>query len=97
LGRAPQKIVLTGDEANSGERSPAPILGVFVHTTTVVETAIAAADQIEDAQAQLQAPQPLEEIIADKGSVATFKTVTEDAPSGTGRRSLRQPDRTAGR
>jgi hypothetical protein len=30
LGRAPQKIVLTGDEANSGERSPAPILGVFV-------------------------------------------------------------------
>src|SRR5450830_980558 len=36
-------------------------------TTTMVETAIAAADQIEDAQAQLQAPQPLEEIIADKG------------------------------
>ena len=30
-------------------------------TTTMVKTAIAAADQIEDAQAQLQAPQPLEE------------------------------------
>src|SRR5208282_3400837 len=30
-----------------------------------------------------------------KGSVATFKTVTEDAPRGTGRRNLRQPDRTA--
>ena len=36
-------------------------------TTTMVETAIAAADQIEDAQAEVQAPQPLEEIIADKG------------------------------
>ena len=36
-------------------------------TTTIVETAIAAADQIEDAQAEVQAPQPLEEIIADKG------------------------------
>ena len=29
-------------------------------TTTMVETAIAAADQIEDAQAEVQAPQPLE-------------------------------------
>src|SRR5208337_3123737 len=36
-------------------------------TTTIVETAIAAADQIEDAQAEVQAPQPLEELIADKG------------------------------
>ena len=29
------------------------------------------------------------------GSVATLKTVTEEAPRGTGRRGLRQPDRTA--
>ncbi len=36
-------------------------------TTTIVETAIAAAEQIEDAQAEVQAPQPLEELIADKG------------------------------
>ena len=36
-------------------------------TRTIVETAIAAADQIEDAQAAMQAPQPLAEIIADKG------------------------------
>jgi transposase len=36
-------------------------------TTTIVETAIAAAEQIEDAQAEVQAPQPLEEIITDKG------------------------------
>jgi len=37
-------------------------------TTTIIETAIAAADnQIEDAQAELEEPQPLEEIIADKG------------------------------
>jgi len=36
-------------------------------TTTIVDTAIAAADQIEDAQAGVTDPQPLEEIIADKG------------------------------
>ena len=36
-------------------------------TTTIVETAIAAADQVEDAQAGVTDPQPLEEIIADKG------------------------------
>jgi transposase len=36
-------------------------------TTTIVETAIAAAEQIEDAQAEVQAPQPLEEIVTDKG------------------------------
>jgi len=36
-------------------------------TTTIVETAPAAADQIEDAQADLAEPQPLEEISADKG------------------------------
>jgi transposase len=36
-------------------------------TTTIVETMIAAADQIEDAQADVDEPQTLEEIIADKG------------------------------
>jgi transposase len=36
-------------------------------TTTIIETAIAAAEQIEDAQAERQTPQPLAEIIADKG------------------------------
>jgi transposase len=36
-------------------------------TTTIIETAIAAAEQSEDAQATEQAPQPLAEIIADKG------------------------------
>jgi transposase len=36
-------------------------------TTTIVETAIAAAEQVEDAQAEVDAPQPLEEILADKG------------------------------
>ena len=35
-------------------------------TTTIVETAIAA-DELEDAQADGEEPQPLEEIIADKG------------------------------
>src|SRR5271154_6989811 len=36
-------------------------------TTTIIETAIAAAEQSEDAQAAVQTPQPLAEIIADKG------------------------------
>jgi transposase len=36
-------------------------------TTTIIETAIAAAEQIEDAQAEIQVPQPLAELIADKG------------------------------
>ena len=36
-------------------------------TTTIVETAIAAAEQIEEAQVDVQAPQALEEVIADKG------------------------------
>jgi len=36
-------------------------------TTTIVETAIAAAEQVEEAQAGVDEPQPLEEIIADKG------------------------------
>ena len=36
-------------------------------TTTIIGTAIAAAEQIEDAQAAVQTPQLLAEIIADKG------------------------------
>ena len=36
-------------------------------TATIIETAIAAAEQIEDAQAAVQTPQLLAEIIADKG------------------------------
>jgi len=36
-------------------------------TTTIDETAIAAAEQVEDAQADVKEPQPVEEIIADKG------------------------------
>jgi transposase len=36
-------------------------------TTTIIETALAAAEQVEDAQAGVEEPQPLEEIIADKG------------------------------
>lgn len=36
-------------------------------TTTISKTVVAAADQGEDAQAYVKAPQPLEEIVADKG------------------------------
>ena len=35
-------------------------------TTTIIETAIAAAEQSEDAQAEIQAPEPLAEIIATR-------------------------------
>jgi transposase len=36
-------------------------------TTTISETATAAAEQVEDAQAEIETPQALEEIVADKG------------------------------
>ena len=36
-------------------------------TTTIIETAIAAAEQVEEAKADVDEPQQLEEIIADKG------------------------------
>jgi transposase len=48
-------------------------------TTTIVETAIAAAEQIEDAQADVPEPQALEEIIADKGYHSNQTMVDLDA------------------
>ncbi|MBM3274086.1 MAG: transposase, partial [Candidatus Sericytochromatia bacterium] len=60
-------------------------------TTTIVETAIAAAEQVEDAQADVQDPQPLEEIIADKGYHSNQTMVDLDA---VGIRSyVSEPDR----
>jgi transposase len=60
-------------------------------TTTIVETAIAAAEQIEDAQADVPDPQPLEEIIADKGYHSNQTMVDFDA---MGIRSyMAEPDR----
>src|SRR2546422_5664590 len=48
-------------------------------TTTIAETTTAAADQIEDAQADVDAPQQLEEIIADKGYHSNQTMVDLDA------------------
>jgi len=48
-------------------------------TTTIVETAIAAADQVEDAQRDVKEPQPLEEIIGDKGYHSNQTMVDLDA------------------
>ena len=60
-------------------------------TTTIVETAIAAAEQVEDAQADVPEPQPLEEIIADKGYHSNQTMVDLDA---VGIRSyIAEPDR----
>jgi transposase len=60
-------------------------------TTTIIETATAAADQIEDAQADVVEPQPLEEIIADKGYHSNQTMVDLDA---VGIRSyIAEPDR----
>lgn len=60
-------------------------------TTTLVETATAAADQIEDAQADVEEPQALEEIIADKGYHSNQTMVALDA---VGIRSyIAEPDR----
>jgi transposase len=60
-------------------------------TTTIVETATAAAEQVEDAQAGVPEPQPLEEIIADKGYHSNQTMVDLDA---VGIRSyVAEPDR----
>ena len=60
-------------------------------TTTIIETAIAAAEQVEDAQADVEEPQPLEEIIGDKGYHSNQTMVDLDA---VGIRSyVAEPDR----
>jgi transposase len=60
-------------------------------TTTIVETTIAAADQVEDAQTDVKEPQPLEEIIGDKGYHSNQTMVDLDA---VGIRSyVAEPDR----
>ena len=48
-------------------------------TTTIIETALAAAEQIEDAQAGVTEPQTLDEIIADKGYHSNQTMVDLDA------------------
>jgi transposase len=60
-------------------------------TTTIVETAIAAAEQIEEAQADVTAPQSLEEVVTDKGYHSNQTMVDLDA---VGLRSyVAEPDR----
>ena len=60
-------------------------------TTTLVETATAAAEQIEDAQADVDEPQSLEEIIGDKGYHSNQSMVDLEA---VGIRSyIAEPDR----
>jgi transposase len=60
-------------------------------TTTIVETAIAAAEQIEQAQADVTAPQSLEEVIADKGYHSNQTMVDLDAVAL--RSYVAEPDR----
>jgi transposase len=60
-------------------------------TTTILETAIAAAEQIEDAQATVQAPQALQELIADKGYHSN-QTMLDLAAVGL-RSYVAEPDR----
>jgi len=60
-------------------------------TTTIVETAVAAAEQVEAAQADVEAPQSLDEIIADKGYHSNQTMIDLDA---VGIRSyIAEPDR----
>src|SRR5713226_7010701 len=60
-------------------------------TTTIVETAIAAAEQVEDAQTGVTEPQPLEEIIGDKGYHSNQTMVDLDAVNI--RTYIAEPDR----
>lgn len=60
-------------------------------TTTIVETTMAAAEQVEDAQADVAEPQTLDEMIADKGYHSNQTMVDLDA---VGIRSyVAEPDR----
>src|SRR5947209_6057329 len=60
-------------------------------TTTIVETAIAAAEQVEEAQGDVNEPQALEEIIGDKGYHSNQSMVDLEA---VGMRSyIAEPDR----
>src|SRR5438093_10473378 len=60
-------------------------------TTTIVETAIAAAEQVEEAQGDVNEPQALEEIIGDKGYHSNQSMVDLEA---VGIRSyIAEPDR----
>ena len=60
-------------------------------TTTIIETVTAAAEQVEEAQAEVHEPQPLDEIIADKGYHSNQTMVDLDA---VGVRSyVAEPDR----
>ncbi len=60
-------------------------------TTTIVDTVTAAVEQIEAAQADVDAPQPLEEIITDKGYHSNRIMVELDALSV--RSYVAEPDR----
>ena len=60
-------------------------------TTTIVETVTAAVEQIEAAQADVDAPQPLEEIITDKGYHSNRIMVELDALGV--RSDVAEPDR----
>lgn len=60
-------------------------------TTTIVETASAAVEQLADAQAEVSEPQSLDEIIADKGYHSNLTMVDLDA--GGIRSYMAEPDR----
>ena len=60
-------------------------------TTTIVETATAAAEQVEDAQADVEEPQALEEIVADKGYHSNQTMIDLDAVAI--RSYIAEPDR----
>ncbi|HUE87465.1 MAG TPA: transposase [Vicinamibacterales bacterium] len=60
-------------------------------TTTIVDTVIAAAEQVEDAQAAVEEPQALEEIVADKGYHSNQTMIDLDAVAI--RSYIAEPDR----
>jgi len=60
-------------------------------TTTIRQTAVAAADQVEDTQAYVDDPQALEEIVADKGYQSNATMV--DLQAVGIRSDISEPDR----
>ena len=60
-------------------------------TTTIIETAIAATEQVEDAQANVDDPQSLDEIVGDKGYHSNQTLI--DLAAGGIRSYVSEPDR----
>ena len=65
-------------------------------TTTIIETGTAAAEQVEDAQRDVEAPQALDELVGDQGDHQTMVATRRGRPPVVHRRAGPRPPRLGG-